>query len=175
MFIHCADTFAIMAVNRCGHTNMYNYFGIEPYSQKLTAESFWAWKRHHNSIVVLRNPLDRVVSALKNTEVYEKNKGRREWDVATFFFYHSYPYITGMLVGRNFRIIDFYDLEQYIPRIHNQSLRTDTLVGNVTVEDVYVENEFYTLHALQREVDAYNKLMANTERVTVEEWKELTQ
>jgi hypothetical protein len=157
---------------------MYNYFGIEPYSQKLTAESFWAWKRHHNSIVVLRNPLDRVVSALKNTEFYEKNKSGGEWDVATFFYYHSYPYITGMLVGRNFRIIDFYDLEKYIPRRSDkyQSLRTYSHVDNMTkVEDVYVENEFYTLHALQREVDAYNKLMANTERVTVEEWKELTQ
>jgi hypothetical protein len=83
-----------------------------------------------------------------------------------------------MLAGCNFRIIDFYDLDQYIPR------RTDVFQSPVTysrvdetakVEDVYVQNSDYTLEELQQEVDIYKKLMVSCERVSVEEWKELTQ
>ena len=177
MFIHCTDTFAVMAATRCGHTNMYNYFGIEPHSQKFSFSEpvISQWKKHHNSIVVLRNPLDRVVSAMKNTASLEQNEFP-SWHYQTFFYYHSSPYMRRMLTGCNFRIIDFYDLEQYIPRRSDkyQSLRTDSHVDAAKVEDVYVTNEFYTAQALQRELDIYNKLMVSCERVSVEEWKNLT-
>jgi len=168
MFIHCTNTFAIMTATRCGHTNMYNYFRIKPHSG--TEYTVRDWKEHHNPIVVLRNPLDRVVSAVswvKHTQ-----------DTDALFVHHSLPYMNNMLVGCNFRIIDFYDLDQYIPR------RTDVFQSPVTysrvdetakVEDVYVQNSDYTLEELQQEVDIYKKLMVSCERVSVEEWKELTQ
>lgn len=174
MFIHCTDTCAIMAATRCGHTNMYHYFGIEEYSRDWSREML-SWKNHHNSIVVLRNPLDRVVSAMLHYSLWRpNNEGEREY----FFVYHSSPYMSRMLAGCNFRIIDFYDLDQYIPR------RTDVFQSPVTysrvdetakVEDVYVQNSDYTLEELQQEVDIYKKLMVSCERVSVEEWKELTQ
>lgn len=178
MFIHCTDTCAIMAATRCGHTNMYHYFGIEPHSQKFSFSEavMRPWQEHHNSIVVLRNPLDRVVSAMKNSEWIEQNKFP-SWHYQTFFYQHSSPYMSRTLVGRNFRIIDFYNLEQYIPRRSDkyQSLRTYSHVDDsTTVEDVYVENEFYTLQALQHEMKIYKELMVSCERVPVEEWKSLT-
>jgi hypothetical protein len=37
-----------------------------------------------------------------------------------------------------------------------------------------VENPAYTLEELEREVEIYNNFMANKERVSVDEWKELT-
>jgi hypothetical protein len=172
MFIHCTDKFAILAATRCGHTNMYHYFAIEHYSHDPTNEVL-TWREHQNSIVVLRNPLDRVVSAMKHTELIDDKEKHRQ----IFFHNHSSPYMNDLLTGCNFRIIDFYDLEQYIPRRSDkyQSLRTDSHVDDTTkVEDVYVENEFYTLQTLQHEMKIYKELMASCERVPVEEWKSLT-
>ena len=165
MFIHCTDKVAIMAATRCGHTNMYNYFGVRAYSG--TGFTWKNWKEHHNSIVVLRNPLDRVVSALPwlNLPAADTN----------FFVTHSAPYMNNMLIGCNFRIIDFYDLEQYIPRTGLQSYRTNSNVGECTAEEVHVENTGYTLVELQREVEIYREFMTTKERVTPEEWKEMTQ
>jgi hypothetical protein len=153
-----------MAATRCGHTNMYNYFGVRAYSG--TGFTWKNWKEHHNSIVVLRNPLDRVVSALPwlNLPAADTN----------FFVTHSAPYMNNMLIGCNFRIIDFYDLEQYIPRQGLQSYRTNSNVGECTAEEVHVENSIYTLRELEREVDLYHDFMANKERISIVEWRELT-
>jgi hypothetical protein len=140
---------------------MYNYFRIKPHSG--TEYTVRDWKEHHNPIVVLRNPLDRVVSAVswvKHTQ-----------DTDALFVHHSLPYMNNMLVGCNFRIIDFYDLEQYIPRQGVQSYRTDSLAEHA---DVYVENPEYTRRELEREVELYHDFMANKERLSIVEWRELT-
>jgi hypothetical protein len=150
-----------MAATRCGHTNMYNYFGIEPHVG--TEYTVRDWREHHNPIVVLRNPLDRVVSAVswvKHTQ-----------DTDALFVHHSLPYMNNMLVGCDFRIIDFYDLEQYIPRQGVQSYRTDSRAEHA---DVYVENPEYTRRELEREVELYHDFMANKERLSIVEWRELT-
>lgn len=174
MFIHCTDTFAIMAATRCGHTNMYHYFGIEEYSRDWSVEVL-PWKNHHNSIVVLRNPLDRVVSAMLH---YASLRVDNETDREHSFVYHSSPYMRRMLTGCNFRIIDFYDLDQYIPRrtdVFQSPVTYSRVDETTTVEDVYVQNSHYTLEELQQEFDTYKYLMANKERISIVEWKELTQ
>lgn len=172
MFVHCTDRFAIMAATRCGHTNMYNYFDIEPYSEEFSAASLLAWREHHNSIVVLRNPLERLVSATRFAEKIYKEEHRQMIICA-----HSLPYLNKIFTGCNFRIIDFYELEQYIPRRSDkhQSLRTDSHIDDTTkAEDVYVANESYSLQVLQFELKIYKELMVSCERVSVEEWKKLT-
>lgn len=101
-----------------------------------------------------------------------------EYHRETFLDDHSAPYMNSILTGVNFRIIDFYDLEQYIPRRSDrfQSPRTDSRIDDTTkAEDVYVENEFYTLQQLQQELEIYKELMVTRERVSVEEWKGLTE
>jgi thiamine pyrophosphate-dependent acetolactate synthase large subunit-like protein len=90
---------------------------------------------------------------------------------------HSFPYMKNVLVGVNFRIIDFYELNNYVPRREElfQSRRTDSYVGDsVTAEDVYVENVGYSLEELQQEVELYKDFMVTQERVTPDEWKEMT-
>ena len=90
---------------------------------------------------------------------------------------HSLPYLNKIFTGCNFRIIDFYELEQYIPRRSDkhQSLRTDSHIDDTTkAEDVYVANESYSLQVLQFELKIYKELMVSCERVSVEEWKKLT-
>lgn len=202
VFIHCNRRYAIMAVTRCGHTNMYYFHGMEPYvnTGKFGIQD---WRNHHNPVVVLRNPLDRVKSATylavgkfttfselrhqianilndgKSTtfeNILEAHQQYLKFATSTLCD-HSQPYMTNVLVGVNFRIIDFYDLDQYVPRRQDvfQSLRTDSRVEDcVTAKDVYVENVGYSLEELQHEVKLYNKFMATQERVSVEEWKEMT-
>lgn len=171
MFILCSSKYAVITNLRCGHTNMYHYFGLVPYS--VTGFTMQDWQEHHNSITVLRNPLERVVSAAKVSVDRYIDNSRRE----TFFIEHSRPYMH-MLLSCDYRVIDFYDLEQYIPRRSDvaQSFRTDSHVDDsITVQDVYVENTGYTLLELQQEFNTYKELMVTRERVTVEEWKGLTE
>jgi len=174
MFIHCNRNCAVMANLRCGSTNMFNYF------KKETPHGFGMrdWMLHHNPILVLRNPIDRVVSSMPFL-CNGPPKLRLEE-----FARHSAPYLHNLEVNRfltidfidvSFRIIDFYDLEQYIPRedvMQVQSVRTDTRHYPATAADVYVENSVYTLQDLERCVEFYNELMATRERVPVEEWKQ---
>jgi len=151
---------------RCGHTNMYHYFGRALHSD--TGFLFRHWKEHHNPIVVLRNPLDRVMSAAAYCELIKDEEQN-----LIIFGTHSLPYMHNM-IGFDFRIIDFYDLEQYIPREKMQSYRSNSRVGDATIEDVYVANEFYSFQMLQTELDIYNEFMVTKDRVSVEEWKKLT-
>ncbi len=166
MFIHCAPDFAVIANLRCGHSNMYNYFG----KNNIYLSGMSLFKSHLNPILVLRNPLDRVVSSMPFLDSF---RSKTEGKLAAFVR-HSRPYLHEFLTA-DFRIIDFYDLEQYIPRggdVRSQSVRTDSRCSpSVRAEDVYVENPAYTLEELQQEFDIYNKFMATKERVSVDEWK----
>lgn len=199
MFIRCNRKYAIIAATRCGHTNMFYFHGMEPYVN--TEFGIQDWRNHHNPIVVLRNPLERVKSATylaigrfttdlhehiasilndgKSTtfqNIYEVHQQSLNFATSTLCD-HSQPYMNNVLVGVNFRYIDFSDLDQYIPRRQQvyQSLRTDSVVEDtVTAEDVYIENEQYSLKELQHEVKLYNEFMVTQERVTPEEWKEMT-
>jgi hypothetical protein len=205
MFIRCNSKYAILAATRCGHTNMYYYHGMEAYSE-MSKFGTTEWREHHNPIVVLRHPLDRVRSAtsyatqdmiLLTTDMHRNliALGEDEWSEAKTFRYavelgkenykqsmhalysHSFPYMNNVLVGVNFRIIDFYELSNYVPRRDElfQSRRTDSYLGDsFKAEDVYVENVGYSLEDLQQEVDLYKDFMANKERVSPDEWKEMT-
>lgn len=171
MFIYSDSRHAVITNLRCGHTNMYHYFGLVPYS--VTGFTMKDWEEHHNSIAVLRNPLERVVSAAKVSVDRYIDNSRRDM----FFIEHSRPYMN-MLLSCDFRIIDFYNLEEYIPRRSDvaQSFRTDSRIDDsITPQDVYVDNLGYTLQELQQEFVIYKELIATQEIVSVEEWKEMTQ
>jgi hypothetical protein len=56
-----------------------------------------------------------------------------------------------------------------------QTPRSDSHVDDsVVAEDVYVPNDVYSLDDLREELKIYKDLMKTKERVSVEEWKELT-
>jgi hypothetical protein len=168
MFIHDNGNCAVLANLRCGSTNMFNYFNLEANNFGLQG-----WLDHRNPIVVLRNPIDRVVSSMA---FFWPNLGFPDFRLAEFAR-HSAPYLHNLTIS-NFRIIDFNILEQYIPRkdtVQQQSVRTDTRCHPFTAaEDVYVPNPLYTLEDLQKCVETYKDFIANKERVTVDEWKTLT-
>ena len=177
MFFYRNDQYAIIAASRCGHTNMYHYHGIEPYTNTdVLAKNDTLWSQHHNPIAVIRNPLDRVRSAMLHTAFNFDGK-QFDYDKQSMFFYgHCYPYLSD-IAAFNFRLIDFYDLNKYIPRRDDvvQSTVTDSHAKpELTAEDVYILNDYFSLQKLQQEFDLYTEIMATRERLPIEEWKELT-
>ena len=177
-----------MATTRCGHTNMHHYFGIEPYS---FAVDFNKWIASDNRVVVLRDPIERIISTLAagyiemfvlHTCPYLSNTG---WDYGFIFNLpdssllqkiKDYDFNTKKIKDYDFRVIDFAKLEQYIPRPAGgiQSPRTDSIATSNLAKLYYVPNDTYTLRELEQECEDYMYLMSHRKHLSVEEWKELT-
>lgn len=140
-------------------------------------------------VVVLRNPLDRVISAISsvpkmthlilpykhNFEKELNSEVSDEFleDYATFKL-HCSPYLY-LLKDKAFRIIDFNKLAEYIPRQENahQSPVTNSS-GYTDPKLVYVENPYFTLQDLETEYETYLELLKDREQISVTEWKEKT-
>ena len=172
----------IFANTRCSNTNMYHYFNLEIYSEHTFPTVF-----NDNLIIVLRNPLDRVASAIKsaqqkppnlNTEVLNKLliKEITMESLLEFltFGVHCNPFLY-KIVDKPFRIIDFNKLSEYIPRKENafQSPVTNS-IGYTDPKSVYVENKYFTLTDLEIEYETYLALITSREQISVSEWKEKT-
>ncbi len=160
MMVHDNGKVCVLAVTRCGHTNMYNHFGLEPYTYSA---GYTPWLQSTSKrVVVLRNPYDRVKSAKRLCEIFEF----RDQNIA--FIDHSKPYLHMLKDCQDFSIIDFYRLSEYIQREGWQSFATYSVGGS------YIPNDEYTEEDLQREYQLYCDLMNIREQMTAKEWKELT-
>jgi hypothetical protein len=164
---------------------MYNYFKIPIYS--LPYESI---KFSDRSVIVIRNPIDRLVSAINGLtpwlHIYTPQttwldlavlEGKSEDEVRelVIFNWHSKPYMSHF-ENENFRIIDFYKLNQYIPKNFPnlfQSPITNTS-GLTNPKEHYIENSMFSLADLEEEYDLYLKIMSTKEQISVAEWKEKT-
>ena len=164
-----------MVYPRCGHTSMYEYFGLEPYSLAY---------RHHNDfknstadvkIVVIRNPYDRLVSAVRVTDTVQRSeaaRGRKNFDRKDWISKHSRPELSDLIKvqGVNYKIIDFYRLNEYIP------------VGPTTIPTFAIQPqgwedwmaEYYTKQQMKAEFAAYEKIMQSRPQMNVREWHRLT-
>ena len=112
-------------------------------------------------ILVLRNPYDRLVSAIRHAERYPRDITKYK-DYQLWIDIHSRPYLRE-ISHLDFEIIDFTRLLEYIP-ISRFTRVTNT--NNVLYTDITPE--------LQIEYDHYIEYMANRKQITPEEWKELT-
>jgi len=154
-----------MATTRCGHTNMHHYFGIEPYKQYSTT-AFYRWIFSENRVVVLRDPIERIISTLAVNAIAIENK--------IDFVDHTCPYLH-KIKRYDFRVIDFAKLEQYIPRPTDyQSPRTDSSATCNLAKLYHVPNDTYTLRELEQECEDYMYLMSHRKHLSIKEWKELT-
>ena len=188
MLYHDTGKLQIFANDRCANTNMYYYFNPNiinndtlPGKVIILSQIF-----SDDLVIVLRNPLDRVVSSIKGvpkilslmdtlgtflTSIYGKDFNFEEY--ATFKM-HCSPYLY-RVKDRPFRIIDFNKLDGYIPRKENafQSPVTNSS-GYTDPKSVYVENKYFTLNDLEIEYETYLELLKDREQISVTEWKEKT-
>lgn len=184
MFYYNNGKLQIFANTRCGNTNMHHHFNLDVNSHKTFPTSF-----SNDLVVVLRNPLDRMESAVKGisnleelmtdfTNLVSRSIGKEltkefitDWMV---FYIHCNPYLHRVF-EKPFRIIDFNRLGEYIPRKENafQSPVTNSS-RNTDPKSVYVENQYFTLEDLEREYELYLELLLAREQISVAEWKEKT-
>lgn len=183
MFYHDTGNLQVFANTRCGNTNLHHYFNIDVKKQKRFPSVY-----SNELVVVLRNPLDRVVSAVKgipnilhllpSADMLEDITGKEfskefltEWGI---FYLHCNPFLY-KIVDKPFRIIDFSKLSEYIPRKENSFQSPVTNSSGYTVPaSVYVENQYFTLSDLEREYYIYCELLKDREQISVSEWKEKT-
>jgi len=183
MFYHDNEKLKVFANTRCGNTNMYHYFNIDVNKQKHFPSVY-----SNDLVIVLRNPLDRVVSATKGiapevvgmfpVSVLKKflSTGHTaefltEWGV---FYLHCKPYLSN-IKDKPFRIIDFTQLSEYIPKqLDRQQSPVTNSRGYTDPKTVYVENKYFTLNDLETEYETYLELLKDREQISVAEWKEKT-
>jgi len=188
MFYHSNGKLTVLSQTRCGHTNMYYYFGITVYSLMYAQ-----MQPTNDLVVVIRNPIDRMMSAIEGMSpwlhmftpdpvwfkldpVPTKNEIRER----VIFELHCKPYLH-TIVDQNFRIIDFNKLEQYISRPKSDKIvnlfqsPTTFTKGLTNPKEHYVENSVFSLEDLESEYELYLQIMQTKEQISVEEWKNLTQ
>ena len=203
MFHHDNGKLKVFANTRCGNTNMHHYFDIDVEAATRTSlehvHYFLNSDINNNTlfptifssdlVVVLRNPLDRVMSAIssvpKMTHLILPYKHNFEKELNSevsdefledyaIFKLHCAPYLY-LLKDKAFRIIDFNKLDEYIPRntARQQSPVTNSS-GYTDPKSVYVENRYFTLSDLEIEYETYLALITSREQISVSEWKEKT-
>ena len=163
--IYTINDTRIMCETRCGHTSMLEYFGLErkhfsPGKKVWIMNSLQTGQHAHlftstpvkQLVIVLRNPYDRLLSAIKNTELLRdeqikfepiSKKLRYRFTLASFChdytLNHSRPYLTVAVPDRwdgnpyiptNLKHIDFHRLNEYIPVGANTVTTNSNINGN---------------------------------------------
>jgi hypothetical protein len=192
VFIHDNGNLNVLSMTKCGHTAMSYYFGM-PIPPDRTLSHWLEYKSP--KVVVLRHPAERMHSAISFYEKqfneliveYEKTgqcrdfsmiEGfiscdirEREWRIEEYIFNkHCRPYMH-ILKNRDFRIIKFEDLSQYIPKILPGGIDTNTTNKNI---DPFPKNRYFKREDMLKEIELYENLLVNREVITPEEWKALT-
>ena len=162
MFLYNTNDVCIMAWARCGHTSMYRHFNIELYSLKGNHFEKFISSKTKTKIVVVRNPYDRLLSAINNTKMLKQT---HEWTLR-----HSRPLLR-KLNGLEFdyKIIDFYRLGDYI------KVGENTIVTNSKSPSGWIQKmqEYYTQEEMLDEYMAYKNIMSKRQKITIDAWKKI--
>lgn len=164
LLVHDNGNICVAVATRCGTTSMYDYFNLARYTGNSKLDD-WI-NSASRRVIVLRNPYDRIESALNNLSVvYSKdekpNISRMDW-----FKTHSKPYLIDIPKDLEFEVIDFYNLHMYV------KISFSTLVTNSNNVDI---NPHKNYPLIKEEYDRYQYFMNNRKHISPVEWKELTQ
>jgi hypothetical protein len=149
----------VLANTRCGHTSMYSYFGLEPYTVTNSIDHWY--NTSSVRVLVLRNPLDRWVSATKHRVNKPAKFTDDEW-----FVRHGDPYLRDLVWKYyTWSHIDFYKLGDYIPMSP----------GTAPTHSNYSAGlELRHDPNLRSELVAYRLIRRYSKELSVAEWRELT-
>jgi hypothetical protein len=168
MFVFCNSKISVLGPARCGSTSLYKYFNVEYNSLDNKNVGHWKWYGEFGmtKVVILRNPYDRVSSAFNIIGTAEK----LGVDPVDFFAIHSCPYMW-QLKELEFNIIDFYELDSYL------GVSENTITTNAPINSPfhYVPNPMYSAKDLKQEYIDYETILNSRHKMTVDQWKYMTQ
>jgi hypothetical protein len=175
--ITSTDT-TILCTTRCGHSSMKHYFGIDSHNGGkgyLGRDFLFEDIRLINTeqvILCIRNPYDRLLSAVHNTnwlnkhgaDMYTFNMHGRGWTES-----HSIPYLQYLVPNYNCitHLLQFDTLKHYIP-ISSDTF-VSSVIGGVTEYEDWM-SEYWTKSQMQSEYSAYCQLVECLPQITVEDW-----
>lgn len=198
MFVYDNGNVNVLSMKKCGHSAMVYYFNRnKKYTDpgdphEYIHNGFPGWISFASpKAVVVRNPIQRMRASINwYIEVFEKrvieyeatgkvddfnlikdliNYKDREWRVEEFIFnQHCRPYLQ-IIKSRDFRIIRFENLSEYIPKetLHD----TKTRACNI---DPFPVNRYFNRDDMLQELEVYENIVATREVITPEEWKAIT-
>jgi hypothetical protein len=161
MLVYDNGRVCVLANTRCGHTSMYQYFGLEPYTVTTSIHNWY--NTQSLRVLVLRNPLDRWVSAHRLSVKKPLRFTDEEW-----FLIHGAPYLRDLVWKyRDVSYIDFYKLGEYIPL----SPRSKLTHSNYSAPELISSQLDPDLHS---ELVAYRMFRRYSKELSVDLWQELT-
>ena len=159
MLVYDNGRVCVLANTRCGHTSMYEYFGLEPYTVTTSIHDWY--NTTSQRVLVLRNPKDRWASALRHRVNKDPRVTDHEW-----FTIHGAPYLRDLVWKYySWSYIDFYKLAQYIPLSQDTSVNNSNYAG---LRNTQADPELYS------EMVAYRLIRRYSKELSVAEWQELT-
>lgn len=162
MLVYDNGKVCVLCATRCGHTSMHYHFGIEPY---VTSDIRDWIKSKSQRVLVLRNPYDRFVSALSNTEKIIEMMPDMSEEPYLWTKNHSQPYLHRISPSIDFKIIDFNRLSEYIA-VSNKTVITNSKANVIKNKKDFIE--------FRHEYNRYQYFMKFCKEITPEEWKLLT-
>ena len=164
MLVYDTGNVCVATATRCGHTSMYDHFKLPRYSINNGLD-VWITSTSRR-VLVLRNPYDRIQSALKNMSVVYDRIKTPNFISESWLKTHSEPYLISIPKDLDFEIIDFYNLSMYI------KLSASTLVTNSNNVDISLYRDY---PFIDEEYSRYQYFINNRKHISPNEWKELTQ
>lgn len=172
MFIHNNGKVHVVCALRCGHTSMKSHFGITDHKPKSDDWIDWIQSKTRR-VLVLRNPLDRWMSAEVFRNVDWEAKGwadifadRKFMDKELFIHKHREAFLFNIPKDLDFEIIPFENLNEYL-QVAKATQVTNS--SNVTEDQVPMDPKMRT------ELAQYRYFRENCSVISPKEWKELTQ
>lgn len=159
MLVYDNGRVCVLANTRCGHTSMYRYFGLEPYTVNNSISQWY--NTASVRVLVLRNPLDRWLSAYSALAQVPPRISREQ-----FMLDHSAPFLQYLAwQSHSWHYIDFYRLREYLPQSHSP------VVTHSVCAD---RSQFADDPVMMRELAAYKLFKRHCKELSVGEWRELT-
>ena len=165
MFIHDNGKVCVLSATRCGHTSMFEYFGIKPYTKGHKDWLQWMNTKSRR-ILVLRNPYDRWISARRFDDTDElRTRYNTKYTKEEWLEIHSNIFLSYIDRSLQFEVIKFERLSEYIPK-SSTTISTDTNTSHHYEVEITPE--------LKREYLQYRYFNKHCKEIDPTEWKLLT-
>ena len=165
MLVYSNGKINILANTRCGSTAIGVFLGLGRHYERINTIDDWI-QFSGKKVIILRNPYDRVMSAVRTLNYLEEAE-KLTCDAEEFFVRHSCPYLW-MIQEQNFSVVLYEDLVKYVPE--KDSHQTNT--SNVSNE-TYIINSAYGPECLKYEYLLYKIYKSEREILNVESWNML--